>query len=308
MLDKTAIKNNKKFLISCADPFLAEIFINECMSVYSDYELKKCHSSGEFVDTLNGGSLFDSNKKIICLMCLSDDNIQDIEPFLDYDVEDVIILVESGTLKKNKGYIKIKSEYSYQKLEKIPERDCRSWLYTYMIKEGLKFAPEVPAFIISKRGSDLRSLTNEVKKLKYLNREITENLCSNIICDADSTDFFKFIDNFGHKRISESLLDFNKVDESKYTQLLHFMIGHVEKLYKIAIYRSQKKTAEEISDLIGLPKFILQTKYFTSISIYSKIKLLKILDLLNDLDLKLRLSKFDNKLIFESYLMKVFKL
>lgn len=307
-MDKTSIKSNKKFLINSADTFMAEMFIKECLEIYKDYELKKCWDTDTFVEELNRGSLFSSGKRILVLMSLSDDNIQDIEPFLDYETEDIIILVESGALKKNKAYVKIKSDYSYQKLEKLANKDCRSWLHSYMLKEGLKFVPEIPARIIDIRGTDLRALSNEVKKLKYLNKEITESLCSSIVCSADEAGFFKFIDHFGHKRLSDCLGEFNKIEEVRYIQLLHFMIGYVEKLYKIAIYREQKKTADEISDIIGLPKFIIQTKYYTVISIFGKVKLLKVLDLLNDLDVKLRLSKYDNKLVFESYLLKVLKL
>jgi DNA polymerase III delta subunit len=307
-MDKTALKKNKKFLISCADPFMAEMFIEECLETYKDYELKKCYDTDTFIEELNRGALFGSSKRIIALMALSDDNIQDIEPFLNYEVEDIIILVESGALKKNKAYVKIKSDYSYQKLEKLSNKDCRSWLHSYMTKEGLKFKPDIPMLIISIRGADLRALTNEVKKLKYLNREIDEGLCYSVVCSSDEVDFFKFIDHFGHKRLSDCLGEFNKVDESRYTQLLHFMIGYIEKLYKMAIYREQKKTADEISDLIGLPKFIIQTKYYTVLSIFNKVKLLKVFDLLNDLDIKLRLTKYGTRLVFESYLLKIFKI
>lgn len=307
-MDKTALKNNKKFLINCADPFMAELFIKECVDTYKGLELKKCYDTNIFIEELNRGALFGSSGRIIALMNLSDDNIQDIEPFLGYEVEDIIILVESGTLKKNKAYIQIKSDYSYQKIEKLSAKDCKSWLHTYMLKEGLKFFPEIPAYIVGVKGNDLRVLVNEVKKLKYLNREINESLCSSVIGDSDEIDFFKFIDHFGHRRVSDCLGEFKRIDEGRYVQLLHFMIGYVEKLYKIAIYREQKKTADEVSDLIGLPKFIIQTKYFTVLSIFNKVKLLKILDLLNDLDVKLRLTKYGTNLVFESYLLKIFKI
>lgn len=307
-MDKTSIKNNKKFLINCADPFMAELFIKECQEIHKGYELKKCYDTNVFIEELNRGALFGSSGRIIALMSLSDDNIQDIEPFLGYEVEDIVILVENGTLKKNKAYIQIKSEYSYQKIEKLSAKECKGWLHTYMLKEGLKFAPEIPAYIVGVRGSDLRVLTNEVKKLKYLGREVDESLCSSVIGASDEVDFFKFIDHFGHKRVSDCLMELNRVDTDRYTQLLHFMIGYIEKLYKIAIYREQKKTADEISDLIGLPKFIIQTKYYTVLSIFNKVKLLKTLDLLNELEVKLRLTKYESKLIFESYLLKIFKI
>jgi DNA polymerase III delta subunit len=308
MLDRTSIKKNKKFLINCSDSYMANMFIEECKAIYSDYIVKMCFNTKEFIEGLNGGYLFNSDKKILALMNFSDDNIQDIEPFLDYETEDIIILVEHSALKKNKAYIKIKSDYAYQKLEDMSDKECRSWLHTFMTKMGLKFSPEIPSYIINKRGTDPRALVNEVKKLKYLDKEVTEPLCSSIVCDSYDSNFFELMDNFSHKRMEQCLKEFNKIDESKYIQLLHFIISQFEKLYKITIYREQKKSSEEISELINVPRFIVQTKLYTAISIFNKVKILKVIDLLNSLDVQLRLSKYSNKLIFESYILKIFNL
>jgi DNA polymerase III delta subunit len=307
MLDKTVIKNSKRFLVYCPDNFLVNLFIKECQDAHRDYELKQCFDTETFMETLNRGSLFDASKKIVVLMGLSDDNLQEIESYVDYESDDIIILVESLGISKTKAYARIKGAFSYQKLEDISDRECRGWLHTYMINEGLKFVSEIPAYIIKKRGTDLQALANEVKKLKLLGKDITEDLCSNVISDSREADFYEFIDNFGHKRVLPCFQEFKKIDENQYVQLLHFMIGHIEKLYKIAVFREQKKSAEEISDLMGLPVFIIKTKFYTSITLFGKIRLLKILDLLNELDIKLRLTKFENKEVFEYYLLKMFK-
>ena len=130
------------------------LFIKECQEANKDYELKQCFDTETFMETLNRGSLFDSSKKIAVLMGLSDDNLQEIESYVNYETEDIIILVESLGISKNKAYARIKGEFSYQKLENVSDRECRGWLHTYMLKEGLKFTPEIPAYIIKKRGTD----------------------------------------------------------------------------------------------------------------------------------------------------------
>jgi DNA polymerase III delta subunit len=308
MLDKTVIKNNKRFLVNSPDTFLANLFIEECIEVHKDYELMPCYDSQTFIETLNRGTLFNSGNKMVTLAGLTDDMVQDIEFISNYETDDILILVETSILSKNKAYTKLKASFVYQKLENLSEKECRTWLHTYMIKQNLKFVPEIPAYIIKKRGTDLRALANEVKKLKLLGKEVTEALCANIISDSNESDFYTFIDHFEHKRIIECLQEFKKVDETQYIQLLHFMIGHIEKLYKVSIFREQKKSSEEIAELMGLPKFVITTKFYTSMSIFGKVKLLMILDLLNELDIKLRLTKYDNKQVFEFYMLKMFKL
>jgi DNA polymerase III delta subunit len=308
MIDKTFLKNNKKFLIHSIDSTLSDIFIEECKATYEGYTVEYCSDAESFSEVLNRGSLFNDNKNIVVFTDLSDENIQDIEPFVRYNTDDIIVLIERSTLKKNKGYTNLKSNFAYLKLEDLPKDDCRNWLHTYMVQKELNFAPSIPQYIIDKVGTDIGSLSNEVKKLKLLNKEITESLCDSIISSTREANFFVFMENFFHKRFKECLVEFNKVDEEKYISLLHFMLGQVERMYKVAVYREQKKETDEIADLMNLPRFILQTKYYTVLSIFNKVKLLKMLDLLNELDLKIRLLPFDKKMLFEIYISKVFKL
>ena len=79
-------------------------------------------------------------------------------------------------------------------------------------------------------------------------------------------------------------------------------------MYKVAIYKEQNFSREEIADLLGIPVFIVKTKILPVLSSYSKIKLLMVLDLFNELDFKLRSSKLPKDLLFESYLIKTMKI
>ena len=308
MIDKNLIKNNRKFLLHCVDPSISDMFVAECKAVYSDYKVEYCYEIVSFLEVLNRGSLFSENKNILILTDLTDEAVQDLSSTITCDTEDILILIEKSTLKKNKAYTSLKSNFTYIKLEELPEKDCRSWLHTYMTEEGLNFSPNIPQLIIDRCGTDIGCLTNEVDKLKLLDREVTESMCDSVVSNEVEASFFILSEHFFHKRYKECLKEFDKVEEGKYISLLHFLISQVEKLYKVAIYREQKKDTEEIADLINLPRFILQTKYYTVLSIFNKIKLLKMLDMLNDLDLKLRLSQFDKKVLFEIYISKVFKI
>jgi len=308
VIDRTLIKNNKKFLLHCTNSSISDLFISECKSVYSDYSVEYCPDISSFSELLNRGSLFSDSKSILVLSNLLDEDVQDLGSVITCDTEDILVLIERSTLKKNKAYTNLKSSFTYIKLEDLPEKDCRSWLHLYMTGEGLNFASNIPQFIIDKRGTDIGCLVNEVDKLKLLGQEITESLCNLVVSTDSEANLFVVSEHFFHRRFKECLKEFDKVEEGKYISLLHLLLSQVEKLYKIAIYREQKKDTEEIADLINLPRFILQTKYYTVLSIFNKVKLLKILDLLNDLDLKLRLCQFDKKVLFEIYISKVFKL
>lgn len=306
MTDKSILKGDKPILVKSDDPFLIDLFMHDIKEIYPDIICKLFFDHESFLSEMNRGGLFGNSPEILVFKNLTDDAVQAIAPLLDYHTQDIIALIEQSTLKKVKAYQKIRSECAFLKLEALSENDCRKWLIQYLSSQGIFSNFDLAAFLVSNCGTNLSSLANEIKKIRLLSEsvEITEKLCQDVVYDDSMTNSFGFVDNFIHKRVKNTLMELNKVEEAQFIMLLHFLISYVERLYKIAIYRFKKYSAEEISEFVGIPKFIIQTKYYTALTIYPKVKLLKLLDMMNDLDVKLRLSWVDKRTLFELFILK----
>lgn len=306
MVDKSIMKGAKPLFVKSVEPFLTDIFIAEMRLAHKDKECVVCYDHETFLSEINRGGLFGSSPKLLILRNLTDDGVQAIAPLLDYSTEDTLAIIEQITLKKVKAYQKLKAECAFMKLESLPSRSVKKWLREYMVSQGLVLASDIPGYLIDRCGTQLSVLAHEVKKLKLLANggEVTESMVNAVASTNPEANNFELVDSFVHKRTKKMMEELRKVGDTQLISMLHFLLNYLDRLYKIATYRSQKRNAEEISDLIGIPKFIIQTKYFTALSVYPKGKLLKLIDILNDLDLQMRLSKWDRRLLFEVYLLK----
>lgn len=305
MLDKSIAKYDK-ILVKSSDKFLSEMFIGEIKDMLPDMKMDICYDVDTFVEKINRGGLFGTEKRIIVLWDLTDEAVQQLSPYLGYAIEDKLILIENKTLKRLKAYQNIKASFEYAKLNKPDIRGCRGWLAGYMSKQGLKVSGDVIGTLIERKGIDLSALANEVQKLKLLygEKEITVSDCCRVVGNTSEVNMFEFVDNFVHKRTKKCIEDIGKINPNEYVKVIHFLQNYVEKLYTIAIHRSRKRSAQDISELVGIPKFYVTTKYFSALSVYPKVNLLKLMDLLNELDKNIRIVRYNRHTIMEFYMLK----
>jgi len=313
-LSKTTIEQSKgKFLVKSKDPFLTENFIDQLCALLPDHQRFTCCDLDSFLETSGSNSLFESNNRIIILTDLVKEDIEAIVEAIDTDSGDLYILLENAPILKTKAYTLLKSLCTYIDLKEPTESERSVWVKKWLSNEGLSYDDELPGYIVNRSGADLCSLRNEIHKISMLlldspTKKVTKTVCDEVVASNNTSQYFVFMENFFRKKISEVLSDLRKVDEYSFIKLLHFMIVQVERQYKIAIYKEQGFTAEQVSELVGVPTFIVKTKLYAVLSFYGKTKLLMLKDLLNKLDIEMRLTKFPKYTVFESYLLKAFKL
>lgn len=302
-----------KILIKTKDSLLVRDYLDQIKEMLPDHQMVLCDNIESFSEAANSGTLFGPSKRIIVLTSLKKEELDGIVELFDRPLDDTLVFVEDTPLLKTKAYTRIKSVCGYVELKPPTESERAVWVKKWLVEAGLTFGEEIPSYLVSLSGADLSRLHNEVKKLKYLlsdssSRVVTKGMCDQLVASNSESQFFVFMENFFKKRLPEVLSEFKKVDEYSYVKLLHFMIGQVDRLYKIAIYKEQGHKAEHIAEIVGIPAFIVKTKMFTALSFYGKMKLVILLDLLNKLDLELRSTKYSKALVFEVYLIKAFKI
>lgn len=302
--------SNNRIFVSSKDPYLIDHFLKQLVDYYPDYKKAICYSIDEFQNILQREDIFGNEKHIIILSDMTAEDLPVIDEIPVYDTPDILVFIERDMLPRSKAYTKLKGNALFLKLESPDEKECISWVNRGLREKGFRFSEDVPKFIVKKRGPDLLGLHNEIKKLEYVchNKLLDIALCDRVVSYGGESQFFILMDNFFRRRIKETIAEFKRVDETIYVKLLHFMIGQVERVYKVSIYRDQKLDDDSIADIIGVPKFILKTKFYTVLASFGKVKLLGLFDLLNTLDLELRSSKYPKNILFESYLLKAMHL
>jgi len=295
---------DNKILVQSKDTALVSEYISSVCKKLPDYDYRQIYTIDDFSDNFLRSDLFDRKKSIISIT-LDNSISPSLINFLCVDTDDVLIFLDKGDVTKNKAYNTIKAECKVIKIDKLTVKECISWVTSYLTNNGYKFDMEVPDVLSYMKDGSLDAIKNEITKLdlcygKYIKKEYIKKLTT----PMGETKYFSVGENFSHKKIKETLKEFSEIPEQSYIGLLHYLINHLDKLYKVSIYKEQKMSVEEISDIISIPKFIVKMKFFTAIAAYGKIKIMKMLELLNDLDLQLRLTKHSKKELFEYYLLR----
>jgi DNA polymerase III delta subunit len=300
-------KGNNKFLLSSKEPYLVIEFTEKLRNLYPEYSYKMCMDLDPFLEQYHRGGMFSDSPMILCLWEITAESLKELSPLVCQPTQDILIFVERKVLAKNKLYTNFKAECYPITLDPLNEKDCHSWVSGRMISNGLNFNRDLVKILVEKKSNNLYALDSEIRKLKVIfgEREIGVS-AAKYIAESSEARIFEFMEHLFHKRKDKALQEFYKFPEDEYIKLVSSLLSSLERTYKIAVYKSQNKTPDDIASLVGINKFIIKTKYFTVISVYNKIKLLKLIDIFNDLDYNLRLSPLPKKLLFEAYLLKAF--
>jgi len=301
---------SSKILLKTKDGFQIDSFLSKMERENKGYLCRRYYSPEDLLDKVTTGSIFDDDKEISVLMDLDSEGVKSIGASIPYMMESPVVLVQRKSIPKTKAYTNITVDFEVKKLESIKPSDCVRWVSATLRNRGVNFKKGVPERIVDAVGNDQYAILNEIDKLCTIAKDMdfdSENIDTYLSYSVKGN-YFSFIDNLTHLRVKETMEDFNNIDPHSYYKFIGFIISQLERFYKISIYRSQNYTPEEIADIIGIPVFILKTKILTLYSFFPKVKLLKAIDLFLDLSIKLRSSRYSSKLLFESYLLKIFKL
>jgi len=311
LLTKKLIKESSgKYLISTKDSYVSESFVRELQVHYSDYKVSVCRDIEDFLRVFDRGTMFEDTKYVIVLWDFVKEDVDIVDSILATPTDDVLVFFERKVISKTKAYTRIKSLCGCAKLDTPKEKACITYAQQVLKTLGVDCKNRVPDLLVSRVGNDMSAINLAVKKLSYYSegKTVTETMCTDVVENSNDVNYFSFSENFFKRRIPEVFSELDKIDDYSYVKLVHFLIGQIDRIYRVSIYKEQGKSSQDIADLMGLPQFILKTKFFTVLASYGKMKLVKLLDLLNQLDLKLRSNMYTPRLIVEHYMLKALKL
>jgi DNA polymerase III delta subunit len=301
-------KGNNKFLVSSKEPYLVSEFVEKIQTIFNDYSYKMCLDIEDFLENFHRGDIFSNTPMILYLWELTADAVKELAPIVSQPTDDILIFAERKVLSKNKAYTSLKAECYPVKIDKMDDKACLKWISARLAERGLSYDRDVPKLLLEKKSNDMYAIATEIRKLEVLygDKEIDIG-AMRYVAESSDARIFQFMESLLHKRPEKTLAEFRKFTEDSYIKVVSMLIGYIEKVYRIASMKSQGMSAEDIAGIIGMNKFIVKTKYFTILAAYGRVKLIKLLDLFNDLDYNLRLSSLPKQLLFESYILKAFR-
>lgn len=303
---------SNKFILKTNVEFLIENFIQKLKQKLPNHTIKTCDDTETFIDALTAIDLFSNNNKIIILKDLDPDSLDSIATVVTQPTEDVIIIIQRQTIPRTKAFTIIKGVCKLIELKELDEAQCAVWVRQWLEGLHLVFSEDIPSYIVSRLGTNITKLNSEVKKIAayFANSDekvLTQLNCNSFFSENPEAKYYYIVECFFRKRVKEVFHEISKIDEYSFTKLLHLLIGQAEKLYKIAVYKEQGMSVDDIGNILSVPKFIVTTKLLPYLSFFNKTKLIMLLDTFNKLDSELRLTKLPKNLVIESYILKAIK-
>lgn len=258
-------------------------------------------------------SLFDEKKMIIVnnsQLFSTKKNIDtsDLENYINnFNPNTIIIFISNADTidTRRKLYKLIKEKGKIEEFNKITNINS----YVKKLFDEYTISYNTVNLLIKRVGTDLNSLTNEAEKLKIYkidDKIITDKDIIDCTCENIDINIFKFIDNIINKNKKESITTYKemlKIGEEP-IKIIVMLANQFRLMYQAKYLSSKGYSEDDIAIKLQAKKYpvhlALQKGYR-----YSPEILLKHLEELADLDIKIKSGEIDKNLALELFLLRI---
>jgi len=298
----------KKFLLSGPEDFLKEHLIQCARGLSPDFFVFYSDEAVNALETVSTVDLFSSARSLI----LYDIDKMKPERFVEpiRESEDVVIatLSEKADLKSRAvtELIGVMAPVACEKLRNYGN-DYPLWITGFISESGFNADDGVSDLIFDRVGDDMFALSKEIRKLLLVTSEskrITIADVSKYVSITAKTSAFDILDDLLKKDVKAALRRFDSFSESSESlvEFVKFLCNYMEKLYRILLLRDKKFESDDIADIVGIPRFLVKTKYLPKALGLGKSTISAKIDQLCSLDVRVRTFKGDKRILIEQFI------
>lgn len=308
-LSSLRYKKKNKFALVGKEPYLKEYFIKSAEKTYPDSSVKILlpEEQSEALSLLRCDSLFEDN-----IVVLNSFDKMETKAFKDaistYDGNLIITLSEKANAK-SRAITKIFNDLTVVECKKLREygMDYPLWIRGQITEAEFKASDNIDELIFSRVGPNMYALARELNKLFILKSEekvITSGDVEKVVAVSAVGTAFELFECLLRRKISKALNCFSSYSRNhdNYIEIVSFMGSYLEKMYRIILLRERKFEVDDVADIVGIPKFLVKTKYLPWALAFGKNGLAKKIDGVCNLNIQLRLFRGDRKILFERFI------
>lgn len=302
-------KKSNKFALVGNEPYLKEYFIKTAKGIYSDLSTVVFYPNeqSEALSLLRCDSLFDDN--FIVINHFDKMKVELFEESIKtYDGGLIVSLSEKAKVK-SRAITKIFSNLIVAECTKLRDygMDYPLWIRNLIVEAGYKASDDVDELIFKRVGPNMYAIARELEKLFiYKNKDkfIASEDVKRIVAVSVVSSAFELFECLLRRNISKALYCFSSYaqNHNNFFAIVAFIGNYLEKMYKILLLKERGFEKDDIADIIGIPKFLLKTKYLPWALSFGRNNIAKKIDGVCNLNVQLRLFKGDKKILFEKFI------
>lgn len=186
----------------------------------------------------------------------------------------ILVFQESGSIDKRLGlYKKISKLGTVEEFKEKNPSEITSFILTKARREEIKISPLVANYISTHCGSDLWTISNEIKKLKLFaqDKEVTTTMVDQLTTPSLSASVFKLTDTITEKDSRKALQILKTLDENgeELTKIFFMIVRHFRILIQVHDMVQKNESRGTIQKRLKQHPFVIQktstqSKNFTS--------------------------------------------
>ena len=295
-------KKETRFAVTGSEPFLKYDLLNECFREYQDYNRYKFYpeNQNELVALLKSPV-----PSVIGMLGASEFKLPMITKSLE-NFNGCIVAIFPEKVSKTVQITELLSKMTIVECPKLREYgdDYLMWIVSRVMSAGYTLKEEAEKLLYSRIGPDMSSLNDELKKLFLIKKDkeislkdIEDNVPVTAVKSA-----FDILDNLLRRNIESALTSFHSYMrfQDSPAELVKFMATYIEKAYRLLCL---KKIDSDVSERIGIPEFLIKTKYLPRAKALGKDFLASKYSALCDMDISMRLFKGNKNILFERFIL-----
>jgi DNA polymerase III delta subunit len=302
-------KRDLRYVLVGDEPYLKDMFIRFAQSVFSEWEHFKFYpdTEAEAVSSINSGGLFAGR-----LIILYDFENMNVKKFVDIsgDSQDCVIFVV-GHQDSSRHMTAITGKSAVIECNKMREYgdDYPMWVASKIADGGYTKRESVESAIYSRVGPDMFSLSNEIRKLFLFKGDTKDISCEDVDAVVSLTavkSSYDILDSLLKKDKAAAircLESYSQIHEN-FVELVLFLSHYMEKVYRILLLKESGTETNDIADIVGLPRYILKTKYLPKAMVLGKNFVAEKINQLCRLDVQIRNFRGNKKIAIENFILR----
>ena len=302
-------KREAKFTLVGPEPYLKNLFIKRVHETYSDIAIQELYSDqqDEALQILSSEGLFGAQVVII-----NNFDKMRVESFKSCIAAFNGCLVLSLTDKasvSSRALSMATNGTALVECNKLRDygTDYPLWISSQIHEAGYTAEEGVDSALFTLVGPNMFVISNELEKLFILKADkviTVEDISKIVSISAVGTSFeiFDFLMKKDVPKALKSLYSFMRAQDDL-GSIVWFLGSYFEKMYRMLLLREQKFEMDAIADIVGIPRFMVKTKYMPRAQAFGKESLAAKIDALCNLDVQMRTFKGDKKILIEKYIV-----
>ena len=301
-----------KFVLAGAEAFLKGQFASVVRSSM-DASVFRPDEAGEALSRLQSDGLFKGARATI----LEGFDKMSPERFvgaLEGTSDVVVMIVGERADLKSRAMTEVLTFSAGVSCERLKEygSDYPEWIASVIAEAGFSADEGVAAHVFRRVGPDMSTTARELDKLMLVragSKRITVDDVVRFVSLTARATSFEILDALLKKDVAGAVArhaSFYGHSSDGSLELAQFLGSYFEKLLRMLLLREQGFGPDEVADIVGIPRFLVKTRYLPAALALGKSNVLGKLDALCDVDARIRTFKGDKRIILDRFIYSFF--